>query len=94
MIEQQDSRLTPKQQIDRLCRPGSTYANLNPFDVLQVTPETPLEEIKKQFRRLSILVHPDKNPDDERSQKAFDGKNQFLLFSSALRPEFKFKIKT
>ncbi|XP_055356948.1 dnaJ homolog subfamily C member 8-like [Paramacrobiotus metropolitanus] len=71
-IEKQDSKLTPKQQIDRLCRPGSTYANLNPFDVLQVTPETPLDEIKKQFRRLSILVHPDKNPDDDRAQKAFD----------------------
>ncbi|GAU99411.1 hypothetical protein RvY_10421 [Ramazzottius varieornatus] len=72
-IEKVDSRLTPGQQIERLCRPGATYANLNPFDVLQVTPETPLEEIKKQFRRLSILVHPDKNPDDaEKSQKAFD----------------------
>ena len=78
-IEKVDSRLTPGQQIERLCRPGATYANLNPFDVLQVTPETPLEEIKKQFRRLSILVHPDKNPDDaDKSQKAFDGNCVFV----------------
>ena len=32
-IEKQDSVLTPKQQIDRLTRPGATYFNLNPFDV-------------------------------------------------------------
>lgn len=72
-IEKRDSVLTPKQQIDRLLRPGSTYFNLNPFEVLQISPESPIEDVKKQYRRLSILVHPDKNPDDrERAQKAFD----------------------
>lgn len=72
-IEEADSVLTPKQQIDRLNRPGSTYFNLNPFDVLQVTPETPIPEVKKKFRRLSILVHPDKNIDHkDLAQKAFD----------------------
>jgi DnaJ family protein C protein 8 len=72
-IEKQDSVLTPKQQIDRLTRPGATYFNLNPFDVLQVDPDVPLAEIKQKFRRMSILVHPDKNLDDtERAQKAFD----------------------
>ncbi|XP_037519881.1 dnaJ homolog subfamily C member 8 [Rhipicephalus sanguineus] len=72
-IEKRDSVLTPKQQIDRLLRPGSTYFNLNPFEVLQISPEAPIEDVKKQYRRLSILVHPDKNPDDrERAQKAFD----------------------
>lgn len=31
------------------------------------------ESARKQFRKLSILTHPDKNPDDkERAQKAFD----------------------
>ncbi|XP_050701543.1 dnaJ homolog subfamily C member 8-like [Eriocheir sinensis] len=71
--EKRDSVLTPKQQIDRLLRPGASYANLNPFEVLQVDPQTPIEDIKKKFRRMSILVHPDKNPDDcERAQKAFD----------------------
>jgi len=71
--EQKDATLTPKQQIDRLLRPGYTYRNLNPFEVLQVDPEMSLEEIKKKFRRFSILVHPDKNQDDqERAQIAFD----------------------
>nr|XP_039258698.1 dnaJ homolog subfamily C member 8-like [Styela clava] len=72
-IEAADSVLTPKQQIDRLNRPGSTYFNLNPYDVLQVTPETPLPDVKKKFRRLSILVHPDKNLEQkELAQKSFD----------------------
>lgn len=60
-IEKRDSVLTPKQQIERLLRPGSTYFNLNPFEVLQVDPDSSLDEIKKKYRRLSILVHPDKN---------------------------------
>lgn len=32
-IEKRDSVLTPKQQIERLLRPGSSYFNLNPFEV-------------------------------------------------------------
>lgn len=76
-IEKRDSVLTPKQQIERLLRPGSTYRNLNPFDVLQVEPETPIDEVKKKYRRLSILVHPDKNQDDpDRAQQAFEAVNK------------------
>ncbi|RZF40583.1 hypothetical protein LSTR_LSTR007466 [Laodelphax striatellus] len=72
-IEKRDSVLTPKQQIDRLLRPGSTYFNLNPYEVLQIEPDTSLEDAKKKYKRLSILVHPDKNPDDsERAQNAFE----------------------
>ena len=54
--EKADSNLTPKQQIDRLLRPGSTYRNLNPYEVLQVDPELSIEEVKKKYRKLSILV--------------------------------------
>lgn len=32
-IEKRDSVLTGPQQIDRLTRPGSTYFNLNPYEV-------------------------------------------------------------
>lgn len=72
-IEKRDSVLTSKQQIDRLLRPGATYFNLNPFEVLQLDCDTPLEQIKKKYRSLSILVHPDKNPDNlDRAQQAFE----------------------
>ncbi len=72
-IEERDAVLTPKQQIDRLLRPGSTYFNLNPFEVIQVPPDMALDDIKKKYWRLSILVHPDKNINDrDRAQKAFE----------------------
>jgi len=60
-IEKRDSVLTPEQQINRLLRPGATYFNLNPFEVLQIDPMTAFEDVAKQYRRLSMLVHPDKN---------------------------------
>ncbi|KAI6213233.1 J domain-containing protein [Aphelenchoides besseyi] len=71
--ESDDSKLTSDQQISRLLRPGSTYLNLNPFEVLQLEPECDVEQARKKYKRLSILVHPDKNPDDrDRADKAFD----------------------
>ncbi|KAI5733651.1 hypothetical protein M8J76_014253 [Diaphorina citri] len=76
-IEKRDSVLTSTQQIDRLLRPGSTYRNLNPYEVLQLDPETSLEVAKKQYRKLSFLVHPDKNPDEpEKAQQAFEAVNK------------------
>nr|CAG4648882.1 EOG090X0DLG [Polyphemus pediculus] len=72
-IEKRDSVLTSKQQIDRLMRRGSSYFNLNPYEVLQIDPEISVEEIKKKYKRLSILVHPDKNQNDaDRAQQAFE----------------------
>jgi DnaJ family protein C protein 8 len=60
-----------------LLRPGSTYFNLNPFEVLQVDPYTSVDEIKKKYRKLSMYVHPDKNPNDkERAQVAFEALNR------------------
>ncbi|KAL5009490.1 hypothetical protein ScPMuIL_011795 [Solemya velum] len=76
-IEHRDSVLTSKQQLDRLCRPGSTYFNLNPFDVLQVDPDIPMADLKKRYKAMSILVHPDKNQDDvERAQRSFEAVNK------------------
>ena len=72
-IEKRDSVLMSKNQIERLTRPGSSYFNLNPFEVLQIDPKVTYEEIKKRFRQLSILVHPDKTQDDaDRAQGAFE----------------------
>ena len=39
----------------------------------KVDPDQSLEDVKKKFRRMSILVHPDKNQGDaDRAQLAFD----------------------
>lgn len=72
-IEKKDSIYTSKQQIERLLRPGSSYANLNPFDVLMLDDlNAPLDQVKRQYKKLSILLHPDKNPDDvDRAKAAF-----------------------
>lgn len=35
-----------------------------------------MEDAKKQYRKLSMLVHPDKNRDNERAQVAFDVVNR------------------
>ncbi|EDV24992.1 uncharacterized protein TRIADDRAFT_56470 [Trichoplax adhaerens] len=72
-IEKRDSVLTSEQQIQRLTKPGSSYLNLNPFEVLQADPSADKTELKKKYRTLSILVHPDKNLEREESaRKAFD----------------------
>lgn len=72
-IEEKDSIYTSEKQIARLLRPGSSYANLNPFEVLLIDPDASKEEVKKQYKKLSILLHPDKNPNDrDRAQTAFD----------------------
>ncbi|XP_056413272.1 dnaJ homolog subfamily C member 8 [Hyla sarda] len=87
-IEKRDSVFTPKQQIERLIRPGSSYFNLNPFEVLQIDPEVTDDDVKKRFRQLSILVHPDKNQDDpQRAQKAFEAVDK--AYKQLLDPEQK-----
>uniref|UniRef100_A0A1I8AV45 J domain-containing protein n=1 Tax=Steinernema glaseri TaxID=37863 RepID=A0A1I8AV45_9BILA len=71
--ENKDAKLTSKQQLDRLLKPGSTYLNLNPFEVLQIDPETDLATARKKYKQLSLLIHPDRNAAEiERAQKAFD----------------------
>ena len=71
--EAQDASLTSSQQIERLLRPGATFLNLNPFEVLQVDPDTDVETIKKKYKKLSLLIHPDRNLDDsERAKRAFE----------------------
>ena len=41
-----------RQHIARLTRPGATYFNLNPFDVLQLDADTPMTECKKRYRQV------------------------------------------
>ncbi|KAL6043685.1 DnaJ (Hsp40), subfamily C, member 8 [Balamuthia mandrillaris] len=64
------------KEIERVLQPGWEYWNLNPFTVLRLPPEATLEEVKRQFRRISRLVHPDRNPENPRAQDAFEEVNK------------------
>lgn len=44
-----------RQHIARLTRPGATYFNLNPFDVLQLDADTPMTECKKRYRQVLVI---------------------------------------
>lgn len=65
------------EEVERLVhRKGAMYFNLNPFEVLRLDPEADASEIKGAYRRLSVLVHPDKNGGSEDAQNAFDLANK------------------
>eukprot|EP01112_Ceratiomyxa_fruticulosa_P008291 TRINITY_DN2146_c0_g1_i1.p1 TRINITY_DN2146_c0_g1~~TRINITY_DN2146_c0_g1_i1.p1 ORF type:complete len:177 (-),score=56.42 TRINITY_DN2146_c0_g1_i1:224-754(-) len=67
------------KQIDRILRPNFKYYNLNPYEVLNINPSTANEEeVKKAYRRISLLIHPDKAPEAlrERAQTAFEELNK------------------
>ncbi len=45
--------------------------------MLQIDPYASVEEMKRKYRKLSMYVHPDKNPNDkERAQIAFEAVNR------------------
>jgi DnaJ-class molecular chaperone len=54
---QKDSATDRMQAVERLI----AYKYFNPYDVLQLGGEATEPEIKKKYRAVSMLVHPDKN---------------------------------
>jgi len=65
---------TSNSQIDRLLQVNYEWKNLNPFHVLDI-PHTVDDDsiISARYRALSLLVHPDKCPDDPaRAKDAFE----------------------
>ena len=68
-------------EITRLTGPEARLYNLDPFAVMRLNPVAAaadggdgagIERVKRRFRLLSRLVHPDRNPDDERAVAAFE----------------------
>jgi len=47
-------------QIERLLRPNHEWYNLNPFVVLDISHQAPLDLLSRRYKALSLLLHPDK----------------------------------
>jgi len=47
-------------QIQRLLRPNHEWYNLNPFVVLDISHQAPLDLLSRRYKALSLLLHPDK----------------------------------
>ena len=58
-------------QIERLLAPNHEWRNLNPYYVLACPHEVPAELLSRRYKALSLLLHPDKCP-DERAKDAFE----------------------
>jgi DnaJ-class molecular chaperone len=44
---------------------------MNPLEVLELNENCTEEDVKRNFRRLSFLYHPDKHPEDKKSEESF-----------------------
>eukprot|EP00003_Mantamonas_plastica_P031305 TRINITY_DN8098_c0_g1_i2.p1 TRINITY_DN8098_c0_g1~~TRINITY_DN8098_c0_g1_i2.p1 ORF type:complete len:352 (+),score=106.49 TRINITY_DN8098_c0_g1_i2:64-1056(+) len=75
-LDLQAKQMEKEAKIAHLLRPGAKYFNLNPFHVLQVPLDATDSQIKKSYRKLSLLVHPDKNRGLENAQEAFEAVNR------------------
>ncbi|GMI44048.1 hypothetical protein TrCOL_g2860 [Triparma columacea] len=63
---------TSSENIDRLLQVNYAWKNLNPFKVMMLDIDANIEDVKLRYRKLSTLVHPDKNIGEERAKDAFD----------------------
>ena len=65
-LSSENNKYTQDYQLDRLLN----NEFVNPYDILELTQEANDAEIKKKFKQLSILIHPDKCS-HERASDAF-----------------------
>jgi len=64
---------TAQSTIARLISKEATdYYNLDPFRVLGLKWNATAEDAKKRFRKVSLLVHPDRNMGSDEANQAFD----------------------
>jgi DnaJ family protein C protein 8 len=61
-----------EEQVARLLATNYKFKNLNPFRVLQLDIDATAEDIKYRYKKLSVVIHPDKNLGLDGAQEAFD----------------------
>lgn len=62
--------------------------SFDPFEVLGVDNDASIRDIKKQYRRLSLEMHPDKNPDNPLAVQEFIRLTKAYNVSFCLRKNF------
>ncbi|EEB05791.1 DNAJ protein Spf31 [Schizosaccharomyces japonicus yFS275] len=68
LLSRLESSVNKDREIERIM--GSF--KLNAYDVLGVMPGISPEEIRNVYRKMSLLIHPDKNRDNPKAAEAFD----------------------
>lgn len=68
--DEETSGWTKENQLDRLLQHQHKWLNLNPFLVFGLDTSANEEDIKRRYKKLNLLVHPDKNR-DPRAEDAF-----------------------
>jgi translocation protein SEC63 len=63
-------------QIRSIQETSALFQNFDPFAILEVKSRASMQEIKKAYRKMSLKLHPDKNPSKE-------AETQFILVSKA-----------
>src|SRR5689334_23251077 len=58
------------------------------YQILQIEPRATLVEIKQAFRRLALIYHPDKNPNDKYAEVQFkEIKEAYEVLTNPVRKE-------
>jgi curved DNA-binding protein CbpA len=58
------------------------------YQILQIEPHSTLAEIKQAFRRLAMIYHPDKNPNDKYAEVQFNEiKEAYEILTNPVRKE-------
>jgi molecular chaperone DnaJ len=58
------------------------------YQILQIQPHSTLAEIKQAFRRLAMIYHPDKNPNDKYAEAQFNEiKEAYEVLTNSVKKE-------
>ncbi len=63
---------TSEEQIESLVAANYNWRNLNPYGVLKLDVDATEEDIKGRYRKLSAMVHPDKQIGNDKAREAFE----------------------